>query len=160
MVSFADSPYSHPAGHCLKGTAEVSKYLMYSCSCNPSGPTKTRVLLLSLTTSWLKPVLPGWLFKRGDCQTWPSSVYFLCQSSFPETAGIFPGARTLRAGQRFATLPEPYTRQLFYCSTAHRVSSHCFLGSHTCYTSLNVGKSCRHGSKLLIESWNKRGLIG
>lgn len=160
LVSFADSPYLCPARLWLKGTAEVSKYLIYSCSCNISGPAKTRMLLLPLTTGWLKSVLPGWLFKRCDCQTQPSSVYFLCRSSFPEIAVIFPGVRMLRIGQCFIDLPELYTRRLFYCSTAQRVSSHFFLCSHTCYTSPNVGKNCRHGSKLLIESWNKRGLIG
>lgn len=131
-VFFCRFPCFCPARLLLKGTAEVSKYLIYSC-CNISGPTKPRILLLSWTTGLLRFVLAGWLFKRCDCHTQPCSVYFLCRSSFPEIAVIFPGASMLRAGQCFISLPEPHTRQLFYCSDGQRVSSHFFLCSHTLY---------------------------
>lgn len=84
-----------------------------------------------LTTGLLRFILPGWLFKRCDCHIQPCSAYFLCQSSFPEIAVIFLGACMLRAGQCFISLPEPHTRQQFYCSDGQKVSSHFFLCSHT-----------------------------
>lgn len=127
LVSFAHSPYHCPARLWLKGTAEVSKHLTYSCTCNISGPAKTRILLLPLTTGWLKSVLPGWLFKRCDCQTQPSSVYFLCWPSFPEVGVTCPE----QGGALSASLS-----WLFYCSAAQRVFSYFFLCNDMLYSSL------------------------
>lgn len=83
LVSFSGPPFSGPFRFWQKVTVEVSKYLVYSCLCSISNPTKAWMLLLSLTTDWLKTILSGLLFKRCDSQIQPSSVCLLPLPTLP-----------------------------------------------------------------------------